>query len=177
MYWVILCVIPVVLIAIDQLTKLAAMQFLMDAPAVPIWNGVLELTFVKNFGISWGMLQNQRWVVGVLTAIMLAFVLVVLLSRRLAHSRVGTLGLLMIFSGGIGNLIDRMVNGYVVDFIHYYKWFDFPVFNFADCCVTIGAVLIFVYAFFFIDRSKQSCIKEEAADGTVSCEDNDGADR
>lgn len=172
MYWLITGVITALLIAIDQLTKLAAVRYLAPAEisAIPLWNGVLELTYVKNYGIAWGMFQNQRWIVTIATSIMLLFVLFVLIKRWFINSRLATSGLLLIFAGGIGNLIDRVVNGYVVDFIHYYKWFDFPVFNFADCCVSIGAVLILVYAFFFSES------KEEATDGTVPCENDCGTD-
>ena len=171
-YWLITGAITAVLIVIDQLTKLAAVRHLapVGASAISLWDGVLEFTYVENHGIAWGMLQNQRWIVTVGTSIMLLFVLFVLIKRWFAHSRLATAGLLMIFAGGIGNLIDRIVNGYVVDFIHYYKWFDFPVFNFADCCISIGAVVVLIYAFFFSEA------KGETADGTVPCENDCGTD-
>ncbi len=175
MYWLITGAIAVVLILIDQLTKAAAVQHLANAPAIPIWNGVLELTYVRNYGIAWGMLANRRWIITVLTAVMLLFVLFLLIKRWFLHSRVATAGLLLVFSGGIGNLIDRLVNGFVVDFIHYFKWFDFPVFNFADCCISIGAVLILLYAFFGNDHKDTP--KEALVDGTVPCDDPNGTSR
>lgn len=172
-YWIVTGLITAVLVLADQLTKILAVQYLASdtSSAVPLWNGVLELTYVENYGIAWGMLQNQRWIVTVATSIMLLFVLLAIIRRWFVHSRLATVGLLLIFSGGIGNLIDRIVKGYVVDFIHYYKWFDFPVFNFADCCVSIGAVLILVYAFFFSETKETP--KEAAVDGTVSDSDDE----
>jgi len=171
-YWLITGVITAVLVVIDQMTKAAAVQYLApaDASSIPLWNGVLELTYVENHGIAWGMLQDQRWIVTVATSVMLLFVLFALIKRWFANSRLATAGLVLILAGGIGNLIDRIANGYVVDFIHYYKWFDFPVFNFADCCVSIGAVLVLIYAFFFSET------KEDTADGTVPCENDCGTD-
>ncbi len=172
MYLIILAIATVALVAIDQLTKLIAIQELATGHSVPIWNGVLELTYVENRGIAWGMMQNQQWIVIAVTAIMLLFVAGVLISRRLQKSCTATIGSLLIFAGGIGNLIDRIARGFVVDFIHYYKWFDFPVFNFADCCVSIGAVLILIYAFFFSEAKDTP--KEEPLDGTVPLHDTDG---
>ncbi len=176
MYWLITGLTTAALVFVDQLTKLAAVRHLAYNDAVPLWNGVLELTYVENYGIAWGMLQNQRWIVTVATAIMLSFVLFALIKRWFADSRLATTGLVLIFSGGVGNLIDRIVNGYVVDFIHYFKWFDFPVFNFADCCVSIGAVLILVYAFFF-GESKVTAKGEALVDGNVSDNNDDRAGR
>lgn len=168
--------ISAVLIGIDQLTKAAAVQYLAsgNTSEIPLWNGVLELTYVENYGIAWGMLQNQWWIVTVGTSIMLLFVLFTLIKRWFSNSRLATAGLLLVFSGGVGNLIDRIFNGYVVDFIHYFKWFDFPVFNFADCCVSIGAVLILIYVFFFSEMKE--CAKEDPADGTVSYSNDERAD-
>ena len=172
MYLIVLAIVSVALIAIDQLTKLAAIHYLASGQSIPVWNGVLELTYVENRGVAWGMMQNQQWIVLVITSVMLVFVAAVLASRRLQKSHTATIGALLIFAGGIGNLIDRITRGFVVDFIHYFKWFDFPVFNFADCCVSIGAVLILIYAFFFSEAKDTQ--KEEPIDGTVPLCDTDG---
>lgn len=173
MYLTMIGILLVVLIAVDQLTKLAAVHFLAAGHTVPIWNGVLELTYVENRGVAWGLMQNQQWIVITVTSVMLLFVAAVLISRRFTKSRTATAGALLILAGGIGNLIDRVAHGFVVDFIHYYKWFDFPVFNFADCCVSIGAVLILIYAFFF---SETKTPKEESDDAALPLPSDSGAD-
>ncbi len=161
MYQLILLVVTAVLIAADQLTKLAAVHGLVNHP-VSIWDGVIELCYSENRGIAWGLFQDRRWIVIGITGLVLTALLVVLMSGRFRQSRLISIGGAMVLAGGVGNLIDRVMNGYVVDFIHYYKWFDFPVFNLADCCVTIGAVLILVYVFFFSGKETE---KEGAADG------------
>ncbi len=172
MYWIVLAVVSAALVAIDQITKLVAIQQLAGRQSIPVINGVVELTYVENRGVAWGMMQNKQWIVIVVTSVMLLFVAGVLASRRLEKSRTATIGGVLIFAGGIGNLIDRIFRGFVVDFIHYFKWFDFPVFNFADCCVSIGAVLILIYAFFFSETKDTQ--KEEPLDGTVPLHDPDG---
>lgn len=173
MYQLILILIAAALVALDQVTKLAAVHYLYPSNTVSIWDGVLEFTYCENRGIAWGLLQNQRWLVLVATGIMLLFVLVVLMTGRFKNSKLISIGGTMILAGGVGNLIDRVFNGFVIDFIHYYKWFDFPVFNIADCCVTIGAVLVLIYVFFFGSKEKP---KEEAPDGAIPLDTDSGAD-
>lgn len=175
-YRVVTLLLTAVPVALDQLTKQAAAHGLADGP-ISVWDGVIEFCYSENRGIAWGFLQNRRWPVVVVTGLMLALLLAALLSGRFRGSRCLTIGGILVVAGGVGNLIDRIVNGYVVDFIHYYKWFDFPIFNVADCCVTIGAILILLYLFFSKDKSEE--LKEEptptkeAADGAASTEPDD----
>lgn len=173
-YALLLIVATALMVGLDQLTKYLAVQYLASGTRVSIWDGVLELYYSENRGIAWGMLENMRWPVIVITALMLAFVLWLLVSGRFRHSRLVTIGGTMVLAGGIGNLIDRVFQGFVVDFIHYYKWFDFPIFNVADCFVSIGAVLILIYVFFFdINGGKTNTAKEADADGTATADSAD----
>lgn len=168
MYQFVLLIATAVLIAADQLTKLAAVRGLADGHTVSVWNGVIEFCYSENRGIAWGMFQNRRWIVIAITGVVLAALLVLLMSGRFRQSRLMSLGGVMVLAGGVGNLIDRVMNGYVVDYIHYYKWFDFPIFNLADCCVTIGAVLILIYVFFF--GSKETGKKEDVTNGAQAAD-------
>lgn len=169
MYILLLILATALMVGLDQFTKHLAVQYLASGTRVPIWDGVLELYYSENRGIAWGMLQDLRWPVIVVTALMLAFVLYLLVSGRFRHSRLATIGGTMVLAGGIGNLIDRVAQGFVVDFIHYYKWFDFPIFNVADCFVSIGAVLILIYVFFFdVKDNNKDAAKEADADGTAT---------
>lgn len=169
MYQLLLVLAITALVALDQLTKFWAVRFLSGGETVSLWDGVLELCYSENTGIAWGLLQDRRWLVVVATGLMLTFLLVVLLSGRFRTSKLVSLGGVLMLAGGVGNLVDRLLLGYVVDFIHYYKWFDFPIFNVADCCVTVGAVLILVYFFFFGSKEKEPA-KEAVADGAASAD-------
>ncbi|MBO5796797.1 MAG: signal peptidase II [Clostridia bacterium] len=173
MYQLILVVATAVLVALDQITKYLAVHYLYPHNTVSVWDGVIEFCYCENRGIAWGLLQDKRWLVLVATGVMLAFVLAVLMTGRFKSSKLISVGGVLVLAGGIGNLIDRILNGFVIDFIHYYKWFDFPVFNFADCCVTIGAVTILIYVFFFGSKDKP---KEEIPDATVPLDTDSGTD-
>ena len=148
-----------VLIGVDQITKAVATAYL-QTPLV-LWDGVLELTYTQNAGAAWGMFAGARWVLVAVTVAIVLALLVLLLLGRLRHPMLWVTSSLLI-AGGIGNLIDRIGSGLVVDFI-YVKLVNFPVFNFADCCVCIGAILLLVYLLFFDSRLRG---KGQDGDGT-----------
>ena len=134
-----------VLVGLDQWTKYLAAAHL-TAP-IALWPGVFELQYCENRGVAFGMLQGQRWIFIPLTLVVVAVLLIMLFRSQWRHSRVFCISAALIVAGGIGNLIDRIFRGFVTDFL-YFKLIDFPIFNVADCYVTIGAVLLFVYLLF-----------------------------
>ena len=140
-------------IALDQLSKLLAVRFLSTRATLPLWEGVLHLTYVENRGAAFGMLKNHRWVFLVFSTVAIC-ALAVYLFRGISYlsekredgtypslSPLGGVSLSLIVSGGIGNMIDRVFLGYVVDFIDV-RLINFAVFNVADSFVTVGAVLL-----------------------------------
>ncbi len=141
-----------IFIGIDQYTKYLAGHFLKEQPLV-VWRGVFELRYCENTGVAFSMLENQRWLFIPTTVLAMIFVLILLWRSPLCRHAVFRFSMILILAGGIGNLIDRTVYGFVVDFL-YVKLIDFPIFNFADCCVVIGAVLLFIY-FLFLFREPE----------------------
>lgn len=152
---------------LDQVFKWLAVQHLSGKPDIKLIKGVLELTYVENRGIAWGLFPGMRWLVLGVTSLVIGIVLYVFLTRRFGNHRLLNIGGVLVAAGGVGNLIDRLVYGYVVDFIQF-KFIDFPVFNFADCCVVIGAVLILIYFFFFYSYSVPAVPGAPAADQAAS---------
>ena len=128
-------------IILDQLTKLLAVKFLAKVATVPLINGVLHLTYVENEGAAFGMLANHRWVFMLTSTVMILVLAVVLYSGRISDNKLYTVSCSMIISGGIGNMIDRTVLGYVIDFIDF-RLINFAVFNGADSIVCIGAGIL-----------------------------------
>jgi signal peptidase II len=140
------------LVIIDQLTKWFAAVFLKSQPPISVWTDVFELRYCENPGIAFSLLENQRWVFIPMTCLIMALLIVMILRSDLRHSRMFSISCALILSGGIGNLIDRIAYKYVIDFL-YFKLIDFPIFNFADCCVVVGAILLFVYLIFICKDS------------------------
>lgn len=137
------------LVLLDQLTKWWAIVTLKEDGPTPLISGVLELLYIENRGAAFGILQNQRWFFLVITVIVLA-ALCWLIPRIPGEKRFLGLRICMygIGAGAVGNMIDRIFRGYVVDFI-YVKLIDFPVFNVADIYVTCAAVGVILLALFY----------------------------
>lgn len=133
-------IIALLVLIIDQLSKLYAAQVLSKSALVLI-PGVLELTYLKNTGAAWGMFQGARIPFIVLTVAFLILCLWFYKKKRSELTKLSRIILLLIFSGALGNLIDRVVLGYVRDMI-YFSLINFPVFNIADSAIVIGAILL-----------------------------------
>ena len=131
-------------VILDQLSKYMAVHFLQGTDGIDLIPGVFRLTYLENRGAAFGVLQGQQWFFYIITAVIL--VVVVLAYVRIPAGRKFLplqICAVFIVSGALGNLIDRVRLGYVVDFF-YFELIDFPVFNVADIFVTVSAVLLAV---------------------------------
>ncbi|WP_343209085.1 signal peptidase II [Anaerolentibacter hominis] len=142
-----LLLIPL-LVLIDQLTKLYAKTYLQEHGPVTVIKGVFQFRYHTNSGAAWGMLEDRIWLFVLIT--LAALVLLGIIYFRLPAQRKFVpiqIILLFIVSGAVGNLIDRVSYHYVVDFL-YLELIDFPIFNLADCYVTMSiAVLVILMIF------------------------------
>ena len=141
-----------VLLGTDQLIKWWGRTYLAHMEPIVVWDGVFELVYVENRGAAWGILQGKRWLLLVITGIVLALLLCYLVLGKSTHP-VETCAVTLIISGRAGNLIDRLFFGYVTDYI-YFKPIDFPVFNLADICVVVGTILFCFYWVFLEARRR-----------------------
>jgi signal peptidase II len=130
-------------IGADQLTKLLAVKFLMPIDTLPIIKGVIHLTYVENRGAAFGMLADHRYVFMIVSTVMIA-VLSLVVYLGMCENKGYCISLCLIISGGIGNMIDRIALGYVVDFIDF-RLINFAVFNGADSFVCVGAALLAIF--------------------------------
>jgi len=134
----------VALVALDQLTKLWAVRNLILGNPQPLIGNVIRLTRVHNTGGAFGIFPGNGEVF-IAVSVVMSFVLTGLLLSRRFTSPVFQYGLAVILAGAIGNLIDRVIHGYVLDF---FEIRGFPVFNVADACVTVGAFAVVCYILF-----------------------------
>jgi len=147
---IIWAVIVIGSIILDQWTKLLAVKDLMPIGSTVLLDGVLGLRYVENTGAAFGMLKGQRWFFIVLSTVAIIAISIYLVKCRKTIPPLLGVSLAMIVGGGIGNQIDRIANGYVVDFLEF-LFVDFAIFNVADCFVTVGAFLI-VIDLLFVNR-------------------------
>ncbi len=127
-------------IIFDQITKWLASEFLTKVETCPIIKGVIHLTYVENTGAAFGSFKDHRWIFMVTSSVMIVG-LAVYLYFGYAETKLCAAAVAMIISGGIGNMIDRLAFGFVVDFIDF-RIINFAVFNVADSFVCVGAALL-----------------------------------
>ncbi len=127
-------------VALDQLTKYLTILYLKPVPTVPLWEGVLHLTYVENTGAAFGMMKDQRWLFMTVSTLAIVGLLVYFYWRK-PTGWMERLALTFIIGGGIGNMIDRVLLGYVVDMIDF-RLINFAVFNVADSFVCVGVGLM-----------------------------------
>jgi len=160
MLYGILAAFAAVIVILDQVTKYLTVSRIPLGGIVPFWDGLFHFTYIQNTGMAFSMLEGGRWFFLVMTVI--AFVLMGFALKKgwITHPT-GLWALASIAGGAVGNLIDRVLYGYVIDMIEV-EFMRFAVFNVADCFVVCGAILLVIYTFFF-DKPQN---KEEPAHDT-----------
>lgn len=135
------------IVFLDQLTKYIVVMQLKPVGTLPLLEDVFHLTYVENSGAGFGILQDYTWLLSVVSAVASAALIGYVLVKKPKHAWL-MLAVTFLTGGAVGNLIDRVRLGYVIDFLDF-RWINFPVFNVADCFVTVGAVVLAVYIAFF----------------------------
>ena len=154
MFYAILAGFSALIVGLDQLTKWLTVRnipFLQNIDGAQ-GNFLFYLTHTENTGAAWSMLEGKTWL---FTLVMLVFLVAVvaLVWKKVLTKPFELWCVAAIVGGGIGNLIDRLVRGSVTDMIGFSFWKSFPIFNVADCFITVGCAALLLYVLFF-DRSK-----------------------
>lgn len=145
-------VLGVVVAAVDQLIKLIIVSNFEVNQSQTLIPNILNITYIRNEGVAFGMFAGLQWLFVALTVILLAAIIFYMFKKR-PKSKLFYITAALIIGGGIGNLIDRVAYGYVVDYLSL--TFFRPVCNFADYCIVIGVILLAVYLLFLADREEK----------------------
>lgn len=148
MLWYVL--ILAALIAADQWLKWWTVSHLALGESAPFLPHIMQLTRLHNYGAAWSSFSGKTALLLVIT-IALMVVVAILLIRRIVRHPLGVIAGLLILGGGIGNMIDRIWHGYVVDMFDL-QLFSYPIFNLADCFVVVGAILGAIYYLWLYDK-------------------------
>lgn len=161
--------VSLLLVWLDQYTKALAVSHLKGNEAFVIWDGVFELLYSENRGAAFGMLQGRQWFFFCVAAVVLCGAVYAMWrmpswkERRYLWLK---LCVIMITAGAVGNMVDRIRLGYVVDFL-YFRLIDFPIFNVADIYVTVSAAVLLLLICFYYKEEELSCFswkQEERSD-------------
>ncbi|MDP4133831.1 MAG: signal peptidase II [Bacillota bacterium] len=138
-------VLSLLIIAFDQVTKYYVLSLGIHPGTTfsVLINNVLEFKYIRNRGMAWGTFQGGRWIFVAVTIIFIILIVGYIFKKRIKDNLFLCAASFMI-GGGIGNLIDRISTGDVIDFI-YFKLINFPIFNIADSFVVIGVILMIIY--------------------------------
>lgn len=132
---VLLVFIVTAILSLDRITKVLAVKNLFLHQSIPVIKNVFHITLVNNYGAAFGILKNQ-----LLFLIIITFLAIVLIFKYLKNStKFEKIFLMFVLAGAVGNLIDRIFLGYVIDFLDFRIW---PVFNVADSAISIGAICL-----------------------------------
>ncbi|WP_276877668.1 signal peptidase II [Anaerococcus hydrogenalis] len=141
MIYTILIIIGIIL---DRISKSYAISHFIENP---VYGKLINLIYVENKGAAFGILQNKRIFFIILTLVVVIYLLYYFIRNMKSNPNLLNLSLSLIVSGALGNFYDRLIHGFVVDFIEF-SFFSFPVFNVADILVTVGSVLLMVFIIF-----------------------------
>ncbi|HEM5143050.1 TPA: signal peptidase II [Streptococcus suis] len=147
-------ILAAVLIAVDQIVKAWTVANIELDTVTEFIPGLMSLAYLRNYGAAWSILQNQQWFFTIMTIV--AVTGLVWYYIKQIKGNIWTLfSLSLMIAGALGNFIDRIRLGYVVDMFHL-DFISFPVFNVADVCLTVGVSILFI------------CIMKEESDGSKS---------
>ena len=135
-------------VALDQWTKALTVASIPLHSRVPFWDGLFHFTYLQNTGAAFSSFQGQQWLFALIFAVFTLLLLVELRKNSMGFRSLERWCIVAIWAGGLGNMIDRVRLGYVVDMIEV-EFIRFPVFNVADCFITCGCVLLIAHLVFF----------------------------
>ena len=143
-------VIIICCIGVDQITKIIARTYLQPKETITVIKNFFSFTYVENKGGAWGIFGGNLWLFIIITIGALGAMFYLLKDFDIKGNPLYSISLALIIAGAIGNFIDRIIFKYVTDFLDFYIFgYDFPVFNFADICITIGVALLIIKLIFF----------------------------
>ncbi|MDD4844522.1 MAG: signal peptidase II [Anaerotignum sp.] len=158
--WLLPTIAAAILIGLDQVAKYFALLNLKPIGSMVLAEGLLNLTFVENRGVAFGMFSGQRWFIllltGVITVVLIYYYAKLPKTKEYKFVR---MAMVLILAGAMGNMIDRVFRGYVVDFFEF-GFIQFPVFNVADIFVVVG-VFVLAFLILFVIKEPEEKKKDE----------------
>ena len=148
MFLLFLTLFSVVIVAVDQFTKYLVVENIALHADVPLLPGVVQLTYAQNTGAAFSVLQGQQWLFALIFLIFTVAIIWAYWKKALPFSKFEWFCIAAIYGGGLGNMIDRLRVGYVIDMIET-QFINFPVFNVADSFITCGCIALLISLIFF----------------------------
>ncbi len=140
----------VAILVLDRIVKIAVSSNMLPGQSIPVIDGIFHITYVQNKGAAFSMLQGHPLLLIIVPAIIIGIGIIFICVKHKDYNKTFMISLSLICSGGLGNLTDRMSQGYVVDMFDFRV---FPVFNVADICVCVGCGLMMLYMIIYNNKN------------------------
>ena len=148
MQFIFMGIFAALIVALDQVTKLLVVNGIPLHTGVEVIPGLFRLTYVQNTGAAFSSFQGMQWLFLLVFILFTAAIIWEFSKKRWPFTSFDRWCIAAVYAGGLGNMIDRLRLGYVVDMIQV-EFVDFPVFNVADCFITCGVILLLIHLVFF----------------------------
>ena len=148
MSYMLMVILAAGIVAADQITKFLTVANIPLHGTVEVLPGIVRLTYVQNDGAAFSIFEGQQWLFALIFVAFAAAIIWEFSKKRLPFTTFDRFCIVAVFAGGLGNMIDRLRMGYVVDMIAT-EFINFPVFNVADCFITCGCIILLVHLIFF----------------------------
>ena len=168
-------ILAVLLVFADQAVKFAVRANIPLGQTVPLIPHVMDLTYVRNTGAAFSILRQHTWLL-TLTSVVVVLVMCALIVKGFFKNALGRWSAVLVLAGGMGNLIDRAVFGFVTDMFKT-VFMEFPVFNVADCCITVGVPLLFLYVLLYMGKDERQNAEGDETEKTEGAETDSEPDK
>ena len=155
------CITAVLILAADLITKYIVASGMELYSSIPVIPGVFDLTYIINDGAAWGILGGKQFLLSAFTVIVIAALIIYAVKKRASIPKLELYSLAMIVGGGTGNLIGRVFDGYVVDFINVKAISFLNIFNIADIGITVGCFLLIIALLISPQRKKDDAGEQQ----------------
>lgn len=137
--------LTIVFLVIDIVSKLVVSNLMNVNESIRVIRDFFYITYVRNTGAAWSIFAGETWLL-IIVSLIIMFLIVWYIYKNRPKSKLEIVGYSMVLGGAIGNFIDRVIYGYVIDFFNFYIFgYDYPIFNLADSFILIGVILLVIY--------------------------------
>ena len=151
-----LIILTIIFLIIDIVSKLIVSNLMKVFDSIVVIKDFFNITYVRNTGAAWSILSDKTWLIIIISLIIIGLIILYICKNK-PKSNWENIGYAMILGGAIGNFIDRIVYGYVIDFFDFYIFgYDYPIFNVADSFIFIGVIILIIYTWRCNDGDKSS---------------------
>lgn len=138
-------ILTIVFLIIDIVSKVIVSNLMNVHDSIVVIKDFFYITYVRNTGAAWSIFADKTWMLVIISLIIISLIICYILKSR-PKSKLEIIGYSMILGGAFGNFIDRIVYGYVVDFLDFYIFgYNYPIFNLADSFIFVGVILLVIY--------------------------------